>query len=100
MPSRNVSQMILARRVREIRRALLGEEAVPLLTEALDLPARTRLNCEAGVTIPATVILRFIEISGAGPHWLLTGGGEPFVERHWPDLPARSAAVRQYRDRA
>ena len=86
-------QVALARRVREIRRALVGEDGGPLLAEALDLSARTWRNYEAGVTIPATVILWFIEISGASPHWLLTGEGEPFVERHRPGIHARSVAA-------
>lgn len=100
MPSRDLLQASLARRVREIRRALVGEDGGPLLAEALDLPARTWLNYEAGVMIPATVILRFIEISGASPHWLLTGEGEPLVERHRLGVPTRSVAVRGPRDQA
>lgn len=100
MTSRNVLQATLARRVREIRRALVGEDGGPLLAEALDLPARTWRNDEAGVMIPATVILRLIEISGASPHWLLTGEGEPFVERHRPGVPTRSVAVRGLCDQA
>jgi hypothetical protein len=80
MPSQNIPQAVLSQRVREIRRELFGEGGGPLLAEALDLPARTWRNYEAGVTIPATVILRFIEICGASPHWLLTGEGEPLVE--------------------
>jgi hypothetical protein len=50
------------------------------LAEALGLPDRTWRSYEAGVTIPAPVILRFIEVCGASPHWLLTGEGEPLVE--------------------
>ena len=30
---------------------------------------------EAGETIPALIILRFIEVTSAHPHWLLTGEG-------------------------
>lgn len=100
MPSRDLLQASLARRVREIRRALVGEDGVPLPAEAFDLPARTWRNYEVGVMIPAPVILRFIEISGASPHWLLTGEGEPFVERHRPGVPTRSVAVRGPRDQA
>jgi hypothetical protein len=93
MPTKNVRQATLARRVREVREELFGAGGVPLLAEALDLPARTWSNYEAGVTIPATVILRFLEISGASPHWLLTGEGQPFLERHRPGVPAGSVAV-------
>jgi hypothetical protein len=93
MLTKNVRQATLARRVREVREELLGEDGVPLLAEALDLPARTWRNYEAGVIIPATVILQFIEISGASPHWLMTEEGEPSVERHRPGVPASSISV-------
>jgi hypothetical protein len=39
------------------------------------------MNYEAGVTIPALVILRFIVISGANPTWLLRGEGEKYTGR-------------------
>ena len=57
----------MARRVREIREELYGEHGVSLLTMELGLPAGTWLNYEAGVSVPATVILRFIEVTGAPP---------------------------------
>ena len=80
MPGLIIPSRALAGRVREIRRQVFGERGGPRLAEALGLPERTRRNYEAGVTIPAPVILRFIEVCGASPHWLLTGEGEPLVE--------------------
>ena len=80
MPSLIIPSRVLAGRVREIRRQVFGERGGPRLAEALGLPDRTWRNYEAGVTIPAPVILRFIEVCGASPHWLLTGEGEPLVE--------------------
>ena len=80
MPSLIIPSRVLAGRVREIRGRLFGEQGGPRLAEALGLPDRTWRNYEAGVTIPAPVILRFIEVCGASPHWLLTGEGEPLVE--------------------
>jgi hypothetical protein len=71
----------LARRIREIREDLYGEHGGPLLAEALDLPFRTWHNYEGGCTIPAHSILRFIEVTDAHPHWLLTGEGEKFLTR-------------------
>jgi hypothetical protein len=65
----------LARRVREIRRDIYGESGAPMLAEDLNLRARTWVNYESGVIIPATVILRFLEVTGANPAWLLTGDG-------------------------
>jgi hypothetical protein len=71
----------LADRVREVREDLYGIHGGPLLAQSLRLPFRTWLNYEAGCTIPALVILRFIELTGADPHWLLTGEGPKFVDR-------------------
>jgi hypothetical protein len=66
----------LAERVREIRVERFGEGGGPLLAETLGLPERTWHNYESGVTIPALVMLRFIEATGADPRWLLTGQGK------------------------
>ena len=63
----------LGRRLRRIRIDLYGENGGPMLAEALHLPFRTWANYESGVTIPGLVVLRFIELTGASPHWLLTG---------------------------
>jgi hypothetical protein len=71
---------ILARRVQQIRREFVGDDGILSLAEAMQLPARTWENYEAGVMIPAAVILDFIELTGAEPHWLLTGEGE--LRRH------------------
>jgi hypothetical protein len=71
----------LARRIRQIRAELYGEHGGPLLAEALQIPFRTWLNYEAGCTIPAQSILRFIEVTEAHPHWLLTGEGEKYLPR-------------------
>jgi hypothetical protein len=71
----------LGRRVREIRVALYGENGGPLLAEALRVPYPTLRDYENGCTIPGESILRFIELTGAHPHWLLTGDGERFLDR-------------------
>jgi hypothetical protein len=75
----------LAGRVRQVRRDLYGLHGGPLLAEALELPFRTWANYESGCTIPAHVILRFIEVTHADPHWLLTGEGRPYLD---PDANA------------
>jgi hypothetical protein len=77
-----------ARRVREVRVDLYGEQGAPLLAAAMRLPTQTWLNFEAGCTIPALVILRFIDLTSANPHWLLTGDGGKYLEDA-PD-PGRS----------
>jgi hypothetical protein len=63
----------LCRRLRQVRMELYGENGGPMLAEALRLPFRTWVNYESGVIVPALVILRFIEVTEASPHWLLTG---------------------------
>lgn len=65
----------LAERIRQVREELYGDHGGPLLAQALGLPDRTWSNYEAGVTLPASVLLRFIDLTGADPHWLLTGQG-------------------------
>ena len=71
----------LGRRVREIREELHGEDGVQFVAAELGLPIRTWLNYEAGVSVPGTVMLRFLELTGASPHWLLTGQGEKLRAR-------------------
>jgi len=73
-----ISHVALARRVREIRRHTYGESGAAMLAEDLDIPARTWENYESGVVIPATVILDFLQVTGANPGWLLTGDGDRY----------------------
>jgi hypothetical protein len=63
----------LSRRLREIRNDLFGEHGGPELARRLGLPARTWYNYETGVTVPAEVLLAFIDQTGANPVWLLSG---------------------------
>ena len=70
----------LAERIREIRIDLYGNNGGPILAQALRIPFRTLHNYENGYTIPAPTILQFIELTGAHPHWLLTGEGERFLD--------------------
>ena len=73
----------LSRRLREIRQEVFGEHGGPELARRLNLPARTWYNYETGVTVPAEVLLGFIDQTGANPAWLLTGEGTRF--RHSND---------------
>jgi hypothetical protein len=65
----------LSRRLREIRQEIFGEHGGPELSRRLNLPARTWYNYETGVTVPAEILLSFIEQTGANPTWLLSGEG-------------------------
>ncbi len=71
----------LARRVREIRLEMFGHDGIAALSHALNIPARTWEHFEDGITIPASIILQFIEMTGVEPHWLLTGEGARYRDR-------------------
>jgi steroid delta-isomerase-like uncharacterized protein len=68
----------LCARLRAIREELFGEHGGPELARRLNLPARTWYNYETGVTVPAEILLDFIEQTGADPHWLLAGEGPKY----------------------
>lgn len=68
----------LSRRLRDVRQELFGEHGGPELARRLGLPARTWYNYETGVTVPAEVLLAFIDQTGANPAWLLSGDGAKY----------------------
>ena len=70
---------LLARRLREIRDDLYGWNGVDSLADALLIPSQTWLNFEMGVTMPAHIMLQFLDVTGTNPRWLLTGEGERLV---------------------
>jgi len=65
-------------RLREVRNEIFGEHGGPELARRLNLPARTWYNYETGVTVPAEVLLSFIDQTGTNPHWLLNGEGPKY----------------------
>lgn len=67
-------------RLRQVRLELFGEHGGPELARCLDLPARTWYNYETGVTVPAEVMLGFINQTKVDPNWLLTGEGHRYRE--------------------
>ena len=66
-------------RIVEVRRDLFGDEGIPAIAEALQLPQRTWMNYEAGVVMPAPVLLYFLDLTMVEPHWLLTGRGPKYL---------------------
>ncbi|QEH34628.1 hypothetical protein OJF2_31690 [Aquisphaera giovannonii] len=70
----------LAARLRLVRRDLYGDDGASAMADALSLPARTWLNYEAGVVLPAGVLLVFIRCTGADARWLLSGEGHPYAK--------------------
>ena len=72
----------LSRRLREIRQELFGNRGGPELARRLKLPARSWYGYETGVTIPAEVLLTFINQTDANPLFLLSGEGPKYRRRH------------------
>jgi hypothetical protein len=68
-------QAELASRFREIREDLFGEHGAQFLADALEVRVETWLNYESGVSMPAHIVLKLIDIARVNPHWLLTGRG-------------------------
>ena len=84
----SVKQMISGR-LREVRQERFGEHGGPELARRLGLPARTWYNYETGVTVPAEVLLGFLEQTGTNPIWLFNGEGTKYgrgAERPLADL--------------
>jgi hypothetical protein len=71
----------LAERVRKIRVEVFGDNGVAILCQAMHITPQTWEHFEHGDTIPAWLILYFIEIAGVEPHWLLTGDGDRYRVR-------------------
>src|SRR4051812_3440226 len=65
----------LAQRLRMVRIELFGEHGGPEFARRLRIPHRTWYNYEVGVTVPAEILLRFLEVTQVEPHWLLHGEG-------------------------
>jgi len=81
MEYRRKGRTALANRVREIRRELYGEDGGQALAVALRVPYRTWRCFEAGDTLPAEILLGFVELTGVDPTWLLMGEGPKFSRR-------------------
>jgi hypothetical protein len=79
--------------LREVRQELFGEHGGPELARRLNLPARTWYNYETGVTVPAEVLLAFIDQTGASPVWLLTGEGSKYRRSHEESLISEMSPI-------
>jgi SOS-response transcriptional repressor LexA len=85
----------LAERLRTVRTELYGDRGGPELARRLGVPIRTWYNYESGVTVPAEIVLRFIDLTLVEPSWLLTGQGPRY--RSTPlavDLDESAASVK------
>lgn len=68
----------LSERLHDIRIELHGERGGSEMARRLGLPIRTWYNYESGVTVPAEVMLKFVELTSIEPLWLLNGTGSKF----------------------
>jgi hypothetical protein len=79
-PDRPGFKAAIAARLRLVRTEVYGESGGPRLAAQMGLPSRTWINYESGVTIPGYDMLRFLELTGTSPTWLLHGAGaEPLA---------------------
>jgi hypothetical protein len=78
LPESVRAKYTLAERLSTLRAELYGDRGGPELARQLGLPVRTWYNYESGVTVPAEVILKIIELTNVEPMWLLHGRGPKF----------------------
>src|SRR3954447_16860561 len=78
LPDSVQAKFALAERLRLLRSELYGDRGGPELARRLGLPIRTWYNYESGVTVPAEVALKIIELTSVEPMWLLHGEGAKF----------------------
>ncbi|HZW33091.1 MAG TPA: S24 family peptidase [Isosphaeraceae bacterium] len=94
LPESVRAKLALAERLGALRSELFGERGGPEMARRLGIPVRTWYNYEGGVTVPAEVVLKIIELTSVEPAWLLHGKGAKFRQsRPGPLDPASSPAL-------
>jgi len=78
LPDSLRAKLALANRLANLRLELFGERGGPEMARRLGIPVRTWYNYEGGVTVPAEVVLKIIELTSVEPAWLLNGKGPKF----------------------
>ncbi|MFO0891472.1 MAG: S24 family peptidase [Isosphaeraceae bacterium] len=78
LPDSLRAKLALAGRLANLRLELFGERGGPEMARRLGIPVRTWYNYEGGVTVPAEVVLKIIELTAVEPSWLLHGKGPKF----------------------
>ncbi len=92
LPESLRAKLALAERLSSLRLELFGERGGPEMARRLEIPVRTWYNYEGGVTVPAEVVLRIIELSSVEPGWLLNGKGPKF--RQQPRMDQRGISTK------
>ena len=78
LPESVRAKLDLAERLGVLRAELFGDRGGPEMARRLNIPVRTWYNYEGGVTVPAEVMLKIIELTSVEPMWLLHGKGPKF----------------------
>ena len=78
LPESVRAKLALAERLAALRCELYGDRGGPEMARRLGIPVRTWYNYEGGVTVPAEVILKTIELTSVEAGWLLHGEGPKF----------------------
>ncbi len=79
--TRNRAQLTnLGGRIRKVLHDLYGEHGIGVLAKELRVPDHAWADYERGGPMPERIFLRFIDATGADPHWLLRGRGESYVK--------------------
>lgn len=78
LPESVRAKLDLAERLAQLRLELFGDRGGPEMARRLGIPVRTWYNYEGGVTVPAEVVLKIIELTAVEPGWLLNGKGPKF----------------------
>jgi SOS-response transcriptional repressor LexA len=78
LPESVRAKLALAERLAALRSELYGDRGGPEMARRLGIPVRTWYNYEGGVTVPAEVILKIIELTSVEAVWLLHGDGPKF----------------------
>ncbi|HEV3167192.1 MAG TPA: S24 family peptidase [Isosphaeraceae bacterium] len=88
----------LADRLRTIRTELFGERGLAELARRLVVPIRTWYSYETGVTVPAEILLQFVELTRVEPLWLLHGRGPKYqaIDLQEMDVPTAMPPVWLY----
>jgi hypothetical protein len=85
LPESLRAKLALAERLASLRLELFGERGGPEMARRLSIPVRTWYNYEGGVTVPAEVVLKIIELTSVEPVWLLHGKGPKFRQQPQAD---------------
>jgi phage repressor protein C with HTH and peptisase S24 domain len=78
LPESVRAKLALAERLTALRSELFGDRGGPEMARRLGIPVRTWYNYEGGVTVPAEVVLKIIELTAVEASWLLHGEGPKF----------------------